>query len=247
MFLYVTSACHVSKDNLHHYDTSIWSFFFRSWAIFQESNHWKVHHLKWLPCYNLHSYGFSSDMFDDRKVFFAQFWQFCLHLLVENMRNTSCPQNISRQFPNEKVANAPSLHDMSMVDRFKPRYLGTQRQDKHRRWRMPISQVWVKQLNFSSLNKNHRLRFIQSPTCVVLTYMGVSWNGGTPSHHPFSWNFPWNIPTSFWDPPWLWKSPYVTCNLCRSCSLVCRDIANFADHWNLLAHSETDPHHIVSN
>ena len=44
-------------------------------------------------------------------------------------------------------------------------------------------------------------------------YMVVSWNGGTPSHHPFVDGIfhEINHPASeLGDPPWLWKSPCIS-------------------------------------
>ena len=39
----------------------------------------------------------------------------------------------------------------------------------------------------------------------VFDYMEVSWNGGTPSYHPFEGDFPWNK-RSIWGFPNFWNS-----------------------------------------
>ena len=66
----------------------------------------------------LYIYGFSIAMFDDQNAVLFAF------LGRKHEKNIS-PTTYPRKFHNRKVANAPLLHDISMVDRFKPRYLGT--------------------------------------------------------------------------------------------------------------------------
>ena len=42
------------------------------------------------------------------------------------------------------------------------------------------------------------------------TKMGVSINGGTPSYHPFQWDFPL-LSHSFWGSPMAMETPYRSC------------------------------------
>ena len=130
MFLYATCACHVSKDHLHHCNTSV-SFFFSQVLgqppVIKQStgkppfvNDFAINTSTYLYIYM----DFQLPCLMTRR-YFASFWQFCLRFLVENMRKYISPTTYPRKFLNRKVANAPLLHDISMVDRFKPRYLGT--------------------------------------------------------------------------------------------------------------------------
>ena len=43
----------------------------------------------------------------------------------------------------------------------------------------------------------------QSTSIAARTLGGFHSHGGTPSHHPISWDFPWNKPSSYWANPIL--------------------------------------------
>ena len=45
---------------------------------------------------------------------------------------------------------------------------------------------------------------------LTMAHMAFSINGGTPSHPPFLiWDVPWNKPSIWRYPPWLWKPPDI--------------------------------------
>ena len=92
---------------------------------------------------------------------------------------------------------------------------------------------WWVSTNMSHILKNHPFAsfcWCSSPraflgrmcvSSIKKTHMGVSGNRGTPSHHPFEWDFPYQKPSIF-GYPHLWKVPsnvYNVVNPEKSCRL----------------------------
>ena len=54
--------------------------------------------------------------------------------------------------------------------------------------------------------------------CMICWFGGLLSHGGTPIHHPFDWDFPWNEPTSCWGTRFFfWKPPVTIMGIFQDC------------------------------
>ena len=144
MFLYATCACHVSKDHLHHCNTSVCFFSGLGSPSSYQTKHWKTTICKWFSHQHLHLSIYIYMDFQLPCLMTRR--QFCLRFLVENMRKIYRPQHIPESSTIERWRMLLCFMISAWLIGLNPDILALiQRQDNHRCWHMPISQFWVKQ------------------------------------------------------------------------------------------------------